>query len=135
MNRILDKRRSVSLKCRGFALRSDLFITIPLICRRVTLRRAPEPQLLMVSGFHRLRIHSWSSRTTWRTSARIRKQLFHASAWRKTLRVVQQGVAAYVIPLQSNPDTRLNPPRALSAVQSLDRRIDLFTKVKRMAIQ
>src|SRR5439155_22361801 len=67
MNRILDKRRSVSLKCGGFALRSDLFITIPLICRRVTLRRAPEQQLLMVSGFHRLRIHRWSSRTTWRT--------------------------------------------------------------------
>ena len=98
MNRILDKRRSVSLKCRGFALRSDLFITIPLICRRVILRRAPEQQLLIASGFHWPRIHSCKSSNLAGIGSRT-QQLFHASAWGTALGVVQKGVSAYAIPL------------------------------------
>ena len=133
MNRILDKRRSVSLKCGGFALRSDLFITIPLICRRVTLHGAPEQQLLIVSGFHRPRIHNWSSRATWRTSS---KQLFHASAWRNSLgSLFKRESLLTSFRYQSNAVTRLNPQRAPCAAHSLDRRIDLLTEVKRIASQ
>src|SRR5204862_413395 len=97
---------------------------------------APEQQLLIVSRFHRLRIHYWSSRATWRTSAGISKQLFHASAWRNSLgSLFKRESLLTSFRYQSNAVTRLNPQRALCAAHSLDRRIDLLTEVKRIASQ